>query len=287
MKTIYIDDDEGELKKYKGIFETQENSKGKFEIILVNAQKEFEQLIKEVRDESPQLILVDLKLEKPNNSGEVIEISGAPLSMALKEIFPDVPVVFFTKQDLFGQKTYSNKTLASVDATIYKNDIYKNKCEILDILYKFTKGFETLRNSHSREWSDILETINAPEDDYDLLKLSKPPSFSITGWSVSEAADWIINVLIKYPGILYDPIHAATFLGISIESFKTEAIGNYFMDAKYSGVFEPTEGRWWKSKLQELAESTMNEDDKDLLIREGFPLAWERISGQKLKNQNA
>ena len=164
MKTVYIDDDEKELQKYKSIFETHEISKNKFKIIPVKAQIGFEQLIREVKKESPQLILVDLKLEKPNEFGEVFETSGAPLSTAFKEIFPDIPVVFFTKQDLFGEKIYPSQVLSSADAIIYKSDIYKNEGEVLNFLYNFAKGFETLRNSHSKEWDDILKIIQSPEN---------------------------------------------------------------------------------------------------------------------------
>ncbi len=35
-------------------------------------------------------------------------------------------------------------------------------------------------------------------------------------WAVFTTAKWIRNVLMKYPGILYDEIHAATFLGIQL-----------------------------------------------------------------------
>lgn len=283
MRVVYIDDDEKELSKYKNIFEMHQTSKDKFEIVPINAQKNFEELIKKVKAQSPQLVLVDLKLEKPNNMGEVIEISGAPISTALKEIFPEIPIVFFTKQDLFFEGRHTNKIYSSVDANIYKNDIFKNNGEVLNFLYNLAEGFEKLRNFHSRQWIDILKLINSPEEDYDILKLSKPPSFSFNEWSVSEAADWIINILIKYPGILYDAVHSATFLGISQKEFQSKDISKFFEKAKYSSIFEPVEGRWWKSKLQELAESIMNEDEKDLLIREGFPLAWERISGTKIE----
>jgi hypothetical protein len=281
MKTVYIDDDDRELQKYKSIFETHGNSRDKFEIIPIKAQKGFEQLIKEVKSENPQLILIDLKLEKPSESGKVFETSGAPLSTAFKELFPDIPIVLFTKQDLFGEKIYPNQVLLSADTIIYKSDIFKAEGEVLNFLYNFAKGFETLRDIHPKEWDEVLKTIQAPEDNKDFLKLSRPPNSFVKRWSVSEIANWIVNVLIKYPGILYDSVHAATFLGISEEDFKSDDFQIFFISAKYSGAFEPTEGRWWKSKLQELAESIMNEEEKNLLIREGFSLVWERVKGAK------
>lgn len=282
MRTVYIDDDENELKQYENFFKTHHKAKNKFEIIKINAQQEFEQLIKEVKAKRPQLILLDFKLEKPNSSGDVIEISGAPLSTAFKEIFPDVPVVFFTKLGLFGEKENSQKIYSNVDATIIKNSIYTDSEAVFDFLYKLAEGFENLR-TNSDEWIGILKAINSPEGDYDILKLSRPPSLSLNSWSISGTADWIINTLIKYPGILYSSIHSATLLGISENEFKSEPMKIFFSKAKYSGIFEPLEGRWWKSQLQELAESIMNEDEKSLLIRKGFPLAWERINETKIE----
>ena len=113
--------------------------------------------------------------------------------------------------------------------------------------------------------------------------MANPPITSGEKWSVSEAADWIRKVLVKYPGLLYDPIHSATFLGVSRDAFLSEPIQEFFIGAKYSGVFSPPEGRWWKSKLQELAESIMIEKELDLFTWEGFSSAWERNKAVKIE----
>lgn len=282
IKTIYIDDEDSELRRYKRKFENDKNAKNQFEIITLNSQKEIGALLNEVKAENPELILVDYDLAKPKD-GLLIGVSGAALSTALREEFPVVPIVLFTKIDFLGIQKLNPKVLSSLDETIYKSDIFKEDGENLDILHKLAIGYKQLRNTESKSWDNLLRIIGAHEIDYDVLKLSEPPTISESGWSVFDVADWIRNTLIKYPGILYDPVNSATFLGISKDAFISAPIQELFSDAKYSTVFAPKKGRWWKSKLQEIAESIMEEHERDLIVRKGFPLAWERINDKQIE----
>ena len=282
IKTIYIDDEDGELKKYKRKFERDDRAKNIFEMVILNSQKGIRNLIEDVKNENPELILVDYDLAKPKD-GLLIGVSGAALSTALREEFPEVPIVLFTKIDFLKIQKLNPKILSSSDETIYKSVILKEDGKNLDILHKLAIGYTELRNVESKTWINLLKIIGAPETNYDVLKLSEPPTISESGWSVFDAADWIRNTLIKYPGILYDPVNSATFLGISKDAFISDPIQELFSDAEYSTVFAPEEGRWWKSKLQEIAESIMEEHERDLIVRKGFPLAWERINDKQIE----
>jgi hypothetical protein len=282
IKIIYIDDEEEELRKYERIFESDERAKNQFEIIALNSQKGIGDLINEVKNENPELILVDLDLTIPKE-GLLLGVSGAALSTALREEFPEVPIVLFTKIDFLKIQKFTPKILSSLDEAIYKSDILKGDGKNLDILYKLANGYKELRDTGSKTWMYLLKMIEAPENDYDSLKLSDPPTISENGWSVFDAAYWIRNTLLKYPGILYDPIHAATFLGISKDAFLSRSVQDLFTKAKYSKIFAPIEGRWWKSRLQEIAESIMDEKERDLIVREGFPSAWERVHKTKIE----
>jgi hypothetical protein len=282
IKTIYIDDEDGELKIYKINFERDDRAKNIFEMVILNSQKGIGPLIEDVKNENPELILVDYDLAKPKDD-LLIGMSGAALSTALREEFPEVPIVLFTKIDFLGIQKLNPKVLSSLDGTIYKSYVFKEDGEYLDLLHKLAIGYKQLRNIESKTWINLLTIIGAPEIDYDVLKLSEPPTNSESGWSVFDAADWIRNTLIKYPGILYDPVNSATFLGISKDAFISDPIQDLFSDAKYSTIFAPKEGRWWKSKLQEIAESIMEEHERDLIVRKGFPLAWERINDKHIE----
>lgn len=280
IRTLFIDDDDRELKKYKLRFEADDRSKNRFKVITWNTPKSIKDY-KEIEKERPELILVDFDLTRPDADRNVIGISGVTLSTELRQKFSDIPIVLFTRKSVFKIENYSNikQTLSSIDEIIYKRDLFIADSVLLDSLYELAIGFRKLRKSISKNWDDLLEILKAPKSDYDNLKDADPPihSGNKSIWSVSKAAKWKREILITYPGILYDAVHSATFLGISKKAFLEDEVQQFLSRAKYSGIFSPLEGRWWKSKLLEIANYRMNKKEKSLLIREGFPAAWRRI----------
>jgi len=289
IRILYIDDDERELRKYKTKFEENDISRNRFKIVTQNTPKSSDDY--ETIDKGrPQLLLVDFDLTKPNADGNVIGISGITLSTELRQKFPEIPIILFTRKSVFNIQNYSHirQTLSSMDEIIYKNELFKLTSTQLDFLYELAVGFNNLREIKTKKWADLMKILKAPESDYEDLKRSNPTIVlgNKTPWSVSETANWIRKVLLSYPGILYDATHSATFLGISKKAFLKEDIQNVFKNTKYNGPFLPPEGRWWKSKLLDIAISKMNKKERDLPIREGFPLAWKRtknIQIEKLK----
>ena len=275
IKTLYIDDSEQELQKYRSRFNTDSRSKDEFTIIAHNSPKSAQDY-SQLYEDYPELILVDVDLSIPDSEGKVAGISGIALSTELRRKFPDAPIVLFTRPSVFKARDYPERTLSNIDHIIYKKDLFTPDSTLLDSLYQLAIGFKKLHNERSRKWIDLLKVINAPEIDRENLRLANPPIDSEGKWSVSEAAAWIRNTVIKYPGLLYDSVHAATFLGISKDSFLSEPIQEFLSKAKYSELFPPTEGRWWKSRLQQIANNIMNQREKNLPLREGFSLAWER-----------
>ena len=243
VKTVYIDDEDKELKKWKRKFEDDERSKELFKVVSINSQKQtIDELLSEIKTTKPELILVDFDLSKPKND-ILLGISGTTLSTALKEKYPDIPAVLFTKKSVFKIEKYSRQALYSLDNVVYKNEVFQASGDNLNQLHALAVGFKNLRKKQSSKWEDILKVIKAPQIDYDILKLSNPSLFLGGIWSVSEVAKWVRKTLIKYPGILYDPIHSATFLGLSEGEFLSEKTKGIFTKAKYSGVFAPGEGR--------------------------------------------
>lgn len=277
VKTVYIDDDDKELKKWKRKFEDDERSKERFEIIPINSQESgLIDLLNIIKTKKPELILADFDLSKPKNN-VLLGISGTTLSSAIKEKFPDTPIVLFTRKSVFNIERYSRQVLYSLDDVVYKSDIFQPNRGNLNQIYELAIGFKKLRKIKSSKWDDILKVIKAPQIDHDTLKLSNPPLSLGGNWSVSEVADWARKTLIKYPGILYDQIHSATFLGLSEIEFLSEKTKEIFAKAKYSGVFAPVEGRWWKSELRRIAISKMNKKEKELSFHAGFLSSLARI----------
>jgi len=282
FKILYIDDDERELKKYKNKFETDSRLKNKFSLITSNPPKCLEDYARLSREE-PQLMLIDFDLTKPDYQGRVISISGVSLATELRQKCPDIPIILFTRKSVFNDKDYYVKqTLSSIDQVIYKSELFKIDSKLLYDLYVLAEGFKKLSESTPKLWKNLLKIINAPPEDYEKLKASNP-SISIGLWTVSNAANWIRNTLMAYPGILYDSLHAATFLGISESAFLTKNVQQFFEKAEYSGVLASSDKRWWKSALSRIATNKMNKDELNLSFMEGFHALWRRIKHVSLE----
>ena len=151
------------------------------------------------------------------------------------------------------------------------------------MLYQLAIGFSLSRNQKNRGWTELLKLIGASQGETEVLQLADPPIIHRKSWAAVAVAKWIRNVLLRYPGILYDPVNAATFIGICEKDFFSEPIQDFFISAKYSEIFEPPEGRWWKSKLLSTAYSIMNKKEKELPLRMAFPRAWERVKNTTLE----
>ncbi len=109
--------------------------------------------------------------------GLLIGISGTILSTALKEKFPDIPAVLFTRKNVFKIAKYSRQALYSLDNVVYKNEVFQASGDNLNQLHALAVGFKNLRKKQSSKWDDILKVLKAPLVDHDTLKLSNPPLY--------------------------------------------------------------------------------------------------------------
>jgi hypothetical protein len=274
---VYIDDSDIELKKYESKFTSDPRSTDKFTVKTFNTPKKPDEYTK-ILDANPELLLIDYNLDDPEN-GEVIGISGSALSTDLKQKAPDVPIVLFTRKQVFNTQNYADtkdRLSKVIDQIMYKQDLFKKDSTALEEITRLANGYRILRDQKAITWDKVLELIGASTGDAFAIEQTNPPFTDKKGVSVTSTAVWIRDILLRYPGITYNSIHAATYLGISEEAFSSEVIKNTFLKAKYTGIFAPIEGYWWKSKLQEIAFSFMNKKERSLSIRDAFPKSWER-----------
>jgi hypothetical protein len=256
----------------------------RFNIITCRPSSSSE-VYKKIEDVSPELILVDLDLSSADDKGEVIGFNGLTLMTELRQKVPYVPLVLFTKKSLF-ENHYSeipNNLLYMLDEIMYKDTLQKSDNSTpLKELYDLAIGYHKLKEVKNRDWNTVFELLEAPEEDYDDIISSAPPGLLKTKYpySIIEISKWIRKVLLEYPGILYDSLHSATFLGITEEDFLSPPIQDFFSEAKYSGIFTPPEAKssWWKSKLSEIARMNMNDDETKMPLREVFYSTWNQIN---------
>ena len=254
IKVVYIDDVDTELRKYKSRFELDERTKEKFVIVTHNTPKSSDDYSR-IAEENPELLLVDYDLSVPDKNGDVIGFSGITLTTELRQKCPEVPIVLFTRKSVFKLQNYAkiNETLSSIDEIIYKQDLFKPDSLTIEKLEQLAIGFSLIRNQKNRGWSELLRLIGASQGETSVLELADPPIVHRKSWAAVPVAKWVRDILLRYPGILYDPVHAATFVGIAEQELFSESIQEFFISAKYTEIFLPSKGRWWKSKLQSIA----------------------------------
>ncbi len=279
-KILFLDDDEEDRRIYK------KKLGRKFEVLIEEIPESKEDYQK-IIDEKPDVILLDFDLSIPNKNNQQSSVSGVPLSIELRQKIQTVPIILFTKKSLFNidKFSYLKNSLSCIDSTIYKTDLSSNSEYFFTEIENLASGYALLSNKKPKTISKLFELIKAPEADIERLKQSIPVESLMDNsiLSPSVAARWLRNILLKYPGILYEDIYAATLLGISKEAFLKENVQTFFSSAKYGGIFAPPEGRWWKSKLIELSVARMKNEELSLPLTAGFPRMWKRIKKEDLE----
>jgi hypothetical protein len=210
----------------------------------------------------------------------VIPIKGIALATTMRERFQEIPIVLFTNKSVFDMRTYSNiaQVLSSLDDHIFKMDVRENPEKYCYLLIGLAKGYRNLRDCPEHSWKGLVKLMAAPEDTSDLEQTNPP---TIHKWPIFEIANWIRNVIMNYPGILYDPLHSATFLGITEEEFMSESVQSHFSNARYSGIFNPSDGRWWRSRLIQCANSIIEKEKSTIQLGSRF-----RMHGKVKKKQS-
>lgn len=229
----------------------------------------------------PHLFLVDYELIRPQEAGIHANYLGGTLATAIRESLPDRPIVLITRRSLFAWDRDKHVMEASqiFDHVIYKGDMHQDPASVRKQLRSIAEGFRILREQQTRDWKTLLDVLEATEDEGKLLREAAPPP---SGWQVFEAARWIRNTVLAYPGVLYDPLHAATALGIERNAFLGRRVQKLTRDAKYSGIFAPPEGRWWRIRLFTAVEKLIRKQGIQGPANRAFAEAFQNRYGEEL-----
>ena len=228
------------------------------------------------------LFLVDYELDTHQSDGSVAPYRGMTLAARLREVQPAYPITLLTSSDLPAW-TAAQRT-ARVGAT-FDDILYKDTGLDADPgstharLLSLARGYQTLRNSTGRSVSALLELLRTDQVGRKNTLGALPPG---DDWKEFESAYWIRSVLLRYPGVLYDEVHAATALGISLDSFKQEAVQDMLQPAAYQGPFSEEQQSWWRHTLFDIANRLCSTTESALGLREGFRLAAGNELGLKL-----
>ncbi len=241
---------------------------------------EFEEL-DELTDHPPDLFLIDYELSKVQQGGRKVSYKGQTLAAELRGRFPELPILLTTNEGVLGGLSEATERqllhMADFDALIKKETFVENPEKTREEVFQIAQGFQHLITISRRNWKALSDALDASEEEKELLQEAAPPLFG-DRWVTVEAAGWIRNTILRFPGILYDPVHAATHLGISLESFEKSEVQK-LLHAAYNGVFAPTDGRWWRRRLTMIAQQLASDVQVSGPVNQAFCLAFHNRHG--------
>ncbi len=263
IQIAYVDDSPTELQRY-----AERLASRKVQICQFAPPADLD--VSTIVRSKPDLFLLDYELTKAGASDARVAYRGGALAVSLRDAFPSHPIVLFTRKALFSRPEYGQlKDIRPVfDDRLFKHSVDQDPETARETLADLALGFGKMRQKRNRNWAALMQLLDAEPDESDLLVKAGPPlskdqpeGTPTTEWRVTEGANWVRGVALAFPGILYDPLHAATALGIDVDSFRKPRVQKFFRAAKYSGIFAPVEGRWWRTRLYKAAQDLFRKQD--------------------------
>ena len=206
-----------------------------------------------VLSQAADLFLIDYELDTTQSNGDLAPYRGMTLAARLRELRPDYPIALLTRSSLPSWTAVEKtaRAAAPIDDVFYKEEDLRDKPECLRArLLSLATGYRILRQDNRRSQNTLLGLLQTDEHGKDLSLKAQPPQ---EGWNEFEAAHWIRDTLLRFPGVLYCDAYAATALGISVESFRQRAIATLFENARYRGPFHEDSTRWWRHQLFDIS----------------------------------
>jgi hypothetical protein len=233
----------------------------------------------------PRLFLIDYELSLMQPNGKKAPYQGTTLAAEIRDRLPDCPIVLLTRQSILNElsperKRQLNERMQMCDELMHKSTFDDNLEEAHRLLLSIAEGFHVLGNI-KKTWEPLAEAMGADQGETELLGEAAPP-LQQGEWFVTGIAHWIRNVVLGFPGILYDPVYAATRLGISEESFQTKEMQELLAPARYTGVFSQSEVCWWKGRLLRIARELTTEMGIRGPVKQSFSEAFHKSQGVEL-----
>lgn len=281
IRILFVEDEPQDSERYKHLI--SENAK--ITVTSKLAPRHVDEF-KECLTPRSDLVLIDYRLTKRQPSGISATYRGGTLATYIAEQLPEIPLVIFSTRDVLNLYPNYEEEIKAADYILYKEDVNQNPSGCRDFLLALVQGFNALASveSNSRTWSIMIQLLKANSSEEEELQTATPPrGGNGENWSVHDVARWILRVLFRYPGVLYDSLYSSAALGIKEEDFLLEEVQSFFQDTRYTGVFAGIKKLWWRDRLQELAFRCIREAKLDPILSDNFMIAFEKKTGKKLE----
>lgn len=279
-KVLYIDDEISRPGRDARKIQELLNAEDEFECELRLPPKEFSDLPTHL----PDALLVDLDLGTVPEEKEQEPVSyfGSTLAAEMRMRQPACPIILVTRPHVMAGKSALLEDNMDVDLIVMKDAINRDPDDIRAKIVALIEGFRNLETIAGKEWQKVIELMGADQQEANLLREAAPP-LERKEWNIPQAARWIRNVVMKFPGILYDDLTAATRLGISEADFLNPYLQSLIEPAKYTGVFGTFKKRWWRDRLLNIAQSLILKQGLSGPIFQKFARAFEQTQGISLE----
>ncbi len=270
VRVLFVEDDPQDRLRYSRIL----SETGKINVTPISPPKHIGKLR---LSPAPDLVLIDYRLTKIQPSGNSAMYRGGTLANYIAEKLPETPLVIFSTKDVLNLFPNYEEEIQSADCVLYKSEINEEPDFGKKFLIILAQGFRRLAEVEptSRTWQVLMQLLKANISENENLQRSSPPRIGNSErWHVHSVATWILRVLFRYPGILYDSLYASATLGIREEDFLLDEVQLFFQDSIYTGIFAGIKKLWWKGKLQELAFKCIREAKLDPILSENFKIAF-------------
>ena len=230
------------------------------------------------------IFLIDFDLASAKDHGKLIGYSGNSLATEFRNREQFCPIVLVSRDNkLSGRTSHLTTGRSDVDLILYKDKILENQQKALHEILSLHEGYMQLKAIWKQPWSKVLDELRADEDAQRKMREAFPPIDQGQLLDIPAAIEWIRTVLMGYPGILYDSLHASARLGITEESFLCPTVRRIFADAEYKGPLAGFGERWWSDRLVGIATKMIIDAKVEGPISEGFVETYELDSQQTLE----
>jgi hypothetical protein len=256
FRFVWIDDNAERAGSFKGALDGSlrgASVETALEVIQVKETllEDLNARVEEWTSAPPNLIMLDHSFATVPK--RLFDLHGSALAHLLRIRLPNIPIVCVS-----GQKIESGDfNIEDLSEYTYLFEVVQiDKEENLERLFAIAQDFKQLCFPGQKPIRhSLVEVLLPPEADKSALLSVLPEEFE--GTYVHEAsphrlARWVLNVLMKRPGFLYDSLETATFLGLGQTAFEAK-VKPQFEAARYRGPFATDrEPMWWSSALTDV-----------------------------------
>jgi hypothetical protein len=274
VKSLFIDDDQQEAERLAGRMSEFPGLR------CVPMYPPTDELgIRTIVNEAPDILFIDYQLNRPIEGRLPTFRRGSTLAAVIRAALPVIPIILVSRQEVkeSGRLNASRDVKGAFDELVLKSEFVQHTDAIHELTLSLVHGFRELDDCR-KDWPSLRAVLGAKKSEEDSLFAADPPKGVLlrTSWRVVEVATWIRGILLTYPGVLYDSLHASATLGIAESSFLSAGVQRFFSATMYKGPFVEEGKRWWKSRLLEKGYALLHRQNMTGQPSSDFGEAWRK-----------